>query len=124
MATAVGGLIHGTAMYHRSPVRRVSRRGIQQRIDRAGEGGTPTALVLPDPLTTRGEAVIAALATVLWSLPVAGHQALLLQMTKNGINRAILPVGGAFEFRYPAFPDTVAVARPSCSCPLRFWYDT
>ena len=42
----------------------MSGRGIQQGVDRAGEGGPLTALLLPNPLTARREPAIAATRNV------------------------------------------------------------
>jgi hypothetical protein len=98
-------------MYRRSPIRRVSGWGIQQGVDRAGEGGPLTALLLPDPLTARCEPVIPPLATILWSFPMACHQTLLFQMAKDGINRAIEPVQRALRSFEDSFADVREIKR-------------
>lgn len=63
-------------------------------------------------MTPGSEAVIATLSTFLWSFPTAGHEALFLEVTKDGINRAVLPVEGAFGPREDALPDTVTIVQP------------
>jgi hypothetical protein len=67
---------------------------------------------LADSSTAGGEAVVVALSTLLGSPPFTRHQTLLLQMAKNGVDGAILPVQGAFGAREDALADAIAVARP------------
>jgi len=70
------------------------------------------AQLLANSSAARGEAVVATLATFLGALPFAGHQALLLQMAKDGVDGAILPVQGAFGAGEDALADAVTVAWP------------
>lgn len=70
------------------------------------------AQLLANSAAARGEAVVAAEATFPGALPFARHQALFLQMAKDGVDGAILPVQGAFGAREDALADAITVARP------------
>lgn len=65
------------------------------------------AQLLADSSSPRGEAVAAALATLLGALPFARHQTLLLQMAKDGVDGAVLPVQGALGAGEDALADAV-----------------
>ena len=85
---------------------------MQQGGDRSGGGGPLVAQLLADLSAARGEAAVAALAALLGALPSTRHQTLLLQMAKNGVDGAILPVHGALRTGEDALADAVTVARP------------
>ena len=85
----------------------------QLLVDGACERGPLATLALPDPLTARGEPVVAALASILWTPPLTGYQTLFLEVMKERVERAIQPVPGAVRLVEDPFADAVAVVRPT-----------